>query len=196
MHSEAFLFGLTIAIAIGPIALLILNASLDRGVLARLACGVGAACADFTFGVVAFSAGTALLTFIDDNRDYVSYVSASTLCGLGIWLLLQAWTSRTNSMERKRQSIGFTATYLLTMTNPLTVLVFAAWLGSHHVVLEWSAILTVSLAVFAGSLLVQASLAFFGGVLRTRIRREGLLVANMASGAGILAFGAYRFLQL
>lgn len=197
MHVEAFLFGLTLAIAIGPIALLILNASVNRGTSAGMACGAGAASADFTFAFITFTAGAGLLALLDANRALIAMIAAGTLCALGLWLLSQAWRQRHHDIKRRDVAgPGFVTTYLLTLANPLTILFFAAWIGSQQTNLGWTAILTVSLAVFAGSFLVQAALAFGGGALRGLLHPRVLLAANAVSGAGILGFGIFRLLQL
>lgn len=197
MHIEAFLFGLTLAISIGPIALLILNTSVNRGTSAGLACGAGAAGADFTFALFAFTAGTGLLAFLDSNRQLIAACAAALLCMLGAWLLGQAWRQRNRSIERAAVAgPGFVATYLLTLANPLTILFFAAWIGSQQSNVAWTTILTISLAVFTGSFIVQATLAFGGGSLRGLLHPRVLLVANALSGAGILGFGIFRLAQL
>lgn len=197
MLLEAFLFGLTIAIAIGPIALLILNASISRGVMAGVACGAGAATADFTFALIAFGAGTGLLALLDAHREAIALAGALVLCALGAWLAITAWRNRNTGVSAaEARAPGFAVTYLLTMANPLTVLFFAAWLGSRPAGAAATNIPALALAVFAGSLLVQTGLAFAGGGLRRLLSPSLLTGANLASGVGIFAFGAVRLFAM
>lgn len=197
MHIEAFLFGLTLAVSIGPIALLILNTSVNRGTAAGLACGAGAASADFTFALIAFTAGAGLLAILDANRQLIAIFAAALLCVLGAWLLTEAWRQRKKSIQRPAPAgPGFVTTYLLTLANPLTILFFAAWIGSQQTNVAWTTILTISLAVFTGSFIVQAGLAFGGGSLRGLLSPRVLLAANALSGIGILGFGIFRFTRL
>lgn len=197
MFIEAFLFGATIALAIGPIALLIVNTSFNRGVKAGLACGVGAAFADFTFALGAFLAGANLLGLLAAQRDRIAAVAALVLCGLGAWLVWRAWRERgRGATAAVAGGPGFLATWLLTLANPLTVLLFAAWLGSRRSEVAPADSLLLALAVFSGSLLVQAALAVSAGAFRAQLARPGALyAANLLSGAGILAIGILQFVR-
>lgn len=194
MYMEAFLFGVTIAIAIGPIALLIVNASLTRGIAAGIACGAGAASADFTFALLAFTAGSGVLALLDAWRDTLALVAATVLCGLGAWLILLAWRERHRDIAAARiGGPGFRATYFLTLANPLTIVFFAAWLGARRAGIGGADVFGFAFAVFAGSLLVQIALALGGGLLRRIFAQPGArLAANVLSGLGIFGFGVLQ----
>ena len=59
--AKPFLFGVTMASAVGPIALLILSYGLRDGFKPAAAAGLGAALADLTYAGIAFALGSALL---------------------------------------------------------------------------------------------------------------------------------------
>lgn len=197
MIIEAFLFGITIAIAIGPIALLIVNASINRGMKAGLACGAGAAFADFTFALCAFLAGQTLLAPLETQRGRISEFAALFLCGLGAWLAWQAWRRRDAlHVAQGVRDPGFLGTWLVTLANPLTVLLFTAWLGSRRMSVSPTDSFLLALAVFSGSLLVQSALVLSGGALRPLLARPGtLFAANLLSAAGIVAIGVFQFIR-
>jgi threonine/homoserine/homoserine lactone efflux protein len=68
----SFLFGITIAIAVGPITLLIVNNSINCGISNGIRSGAAAATADFTYALVAFLAGTSLIG-IDKNLIFKGF---------------------------------------------------------------------------------------------------------------------------
>lgn len=197
MYAEAFLFGLTIAIAVGPIALLIINASINRGLRAGLSCGAAAASADFSFALLTFTVGSTALILLEAWRAQIAVAAAALLFALGAWLIWQAWRSRQQCCTAAvAAGPGFFATYLLTLANPLTILFFAAWMGTRRAEVTIADSILLALAVFTGSLLVQTLLATGGSVLRPLLARPAtLFAANVASGLGIMAFGVYRFAQ-
>lgn len=195
MFFEAFVFGVVIAFALGPIALLIVNTGINRGIPAGLACAAGAATADFTFALAAFGGGAALLSLLETHSAMIVQFASVVLCLLGCWLMFDAWRSRAVAAAPAR-SPGFLATYLLTAMNPMTVLFFAAWLASRRNDVVAGEVIPLALAVFAGSLLAQSVLALAGGSLRPLLmRRNTLLVANLLSGAGIFAIGIWQFMR-
>jgi threonine/homoserine/homoserine lactone efflux protein len=54
---EAFLFGFTLAIAVGPIAILIFNQTINCGLKTGIFSALGAASADLTYAILTFSSG-------------------------------------------------------------------------------------------------------------------------------------------
>ena len=191
---RAFAFGATIAIAIGPIALLIVNYGLTSGWRAAVESGLGAALADFTYGLVAFAAGHALAPALEAREGGIRLVASAVLVGFGVWMAVSAIRRRGTEA---RPAAGprapggpLVATYLLTIVNPLTVIAFLGFavqlpLGGSLVRSAWYAA-----CLFAGSLCVQMLLAATGaGLGRVVADPRWVTAANVASGAGIAAFG-------
>ena len=66
----SFFFGLSLALAIGPIAILIINQSVNCGTFTGILSGLGAALADFTYALVTFTFGAYLERQIGENNEY------------------------------------------------------------------------------------------------------------------------------
>ena len=128
---KATLVGLLIAAPVGPIGLLTMQRTLERGWLAGLATGMGAALADALYGAVG-AYGVSWLT-----RALVQAQTPLALGG-GALLLLLAWkTWRAPVIERVAPAreagdlLGLTAgTFVLTLANPATIVSFIAVFGS------------------------------------------------------------------
>ena len=87
---------------------------------------------------------------------------------------------------------AYTSTLLLTLTNPMTILSFAAvfaGLGLGSVPDGYRAGGVLVLGVFSGSALWWAVLSGLTGTLRSRVEVSGLGWVNRISGAVITAFG-------
>ena len=86
----AFLFGATIGIAVGPIALLIAGTGLKHGAWAGIRAGLGAATADLLYALVALTAGSLIAPALAANRGPIELGAAGLLTGFGLWMLYGA----------------------------------------------------------------------------------------------------------
>src|SRR5215472_1233631 len=189
---QAFLFGATLAIAIGPIALLIITAAANHGLRAGSACGVGAALADGLLAVLAYLAGAALLSLLAPYSRWLGALGGAVLLLVGVWLAARALRARDRDAPalpaRVREHLLKT-TWALTLANPLTLVIFAGFAPQLAVArAPWVAI-ACGIATGLGSFLVQLALAgagvMLGRLLSVRPRRW----LTAASGVGIALFG-------
>lgn len=194
--ARGFVLGFTIAAAVGPISLLCIRRTLAEGRRIGLASGLGVATADATYGAIAAFGLTAITDLLVDGRRVLGVVG-------GLFLLWLAWRtfravpdeSRTASPAARR---GLASAYLstlgLTLTNPMTILSFAALfvgLGVTAGDAAGAALLTVG--VFAGSAAWWVVLIAVVGALRARVTPSGLRRVNLASG---LLIGAFAVIAL
>ncbi|MBC5991747.1 LysE family translocator [Pontibacter cellulosilyticus] len=190
---KAFIFGVTIAIAVGPIAILIINRGLNSGLKSGALSGVGAALADFTYGIIAFTLGTVIVGFLKTNQLYFSYATAGVLFLFGAWML--KGSLRETPPTEAKQEVGkgnyLLSTYLLTIVNPLTIILFLGFSGQLiSPVTGFVDIILLAAAIFSGSLIIQLMLAFFGASLGRFIRNRSVIrLLNIASSILIIGFG-------
>ena len=194
------LFGLTLAAAVGPIALLIINTGLTTGVGAAMAAGLGAATADLIYALLAFTLGSLLLPTLSLYEHELQFGSAWMLIALGIWMIWRAVHAGQNPLPAARSAPAsgpFLSTLLLTLVNPLTIVLFASFAAQRldsNIGLGLAAGMAV--ALFLGSLLVQWTFAIGGAALATVIKGHGArLCLNGLSGLGIALFGVYWHLN-
>ncbi len=88
--ASAFLFGVTVAIAIGPIALFIISVSANTGLNAGLRSAVGAAAADLTYALLAFAIGYRLAPLVKSQQDKLGIIASLVLVGVGLWMVIVA----------------------------------------------------------------------------------------------------------
>lgn len=194
---RALVFGVMLAIAIGPIALLIIRYAATGGLRAGLASACGAAFADLTYATIALSVGTAIVPLLKAYATQAHTVAAMTLIAFGLWLIWTAIRSRpsasgaTETPNRSRQGLAplFT-TYALTVANPLTMIAFLAFIGQLPLDASMATRTVAAVGLFTGSLCIQTVLAL-GGALLGRMVAVGrsMQILNVVSGTGILLFG-------
>jgi threonine/homoserine/homoserine lactone efflux protein len=188
---RGFVLGFTIAAAVGPISLLCIRRTLAEGRVVGLASGMGVATADATYGAIAAFGLTAVTDLLVDGRRVLGVVG-------GVFLLWLAWRTfravpavdaSADTGARRGLPAAYLSTLGLTLTNPMTILSFAALfvgLGVTGGDAAGAALLTAG--VFGGSATWWVLLVAVVGVFRSRVTPGGLRVVNLASGLLIGAF--------
>lgn len=195
---RAFAFGFTVAAAFGPMALLLIHTGMARGLAGTLPAATGVAAADFVYSLIAFAGGSTIAAALHGERLTFGVAGSGILIALGLWML---WGSRAKASDRSEQrpnrsTAGFRQTFLLTLGNPLTVLLFVGFSGQLPLFMGWAQAAYFSALIFLGSLPVQIGYAMLGSTLRDLVRDGPLASAvNQASSAGILLFGIYGVLR-
>ena len=193
-------FELAIAAPIGPIALLLIRTGLTRPLAAALGAALGVALADFTYTLLALSAGSGLALLLQSHWQLFRGASSALLLVLGIWLAagaLRRPIAGSAAPDSGQSRVpGLVQFYLLTLANPLTVLLFVGFSGQMAVAGGPGTVLRNALLLFSGSLAVQVSYAAFGAALQRLIKHTGLVRSlNAAGGLAVAAFGAYGLWQ-
>ncbi|HTS52229.1 MAG TPA: LysE family transporter [Burkholderiales bacterium] len=193
---RAFLFGVAIAAPVGPIALLLIHTGLNHRLSAALWAALGVALADLTYAVLALAAGSGLVRLLHVHQGAFRLASSGALILLGLWLATRALREpaarAATAPERTRHASGLIQLYLLTLANPLTILLFAAFSGQMPACGGVAAVVSGSLCLFLGSLAVQTGYASFGAALRRWVATPSTVrKINAMSGIAIAAFGAW-----
>ena len=189
---RGWIIGFTIAAAVGPISLLVMRRTLAEGRVIGLASGLGAATADAAYGAIAAFGLSAVTAGLVDARRALGLVG-------GLYLFWLAWrtaraTPGTTARDTERQlrpAGAYLSIVALTLTNPMTILSFAALFAGLGVSGTSSlGPASVTVGVFAGSgawwLLLTAAV----GAFRARITTRWLRAVNVGSGIAIGAFAA------
>lgn len=192
LFDRGAVLGFTIAAAVGPISLLCIRRTLAEGRHVGLVSGLGVATADATYGAIAAFGLTAVTDLLVDGRRVLGLVGGAFLLWLA-WRTFRAVpgeAASTNGVARRGDLPGaYLSTLGLTLTNPMTILSFAALfvgLGVTGGNAEGAGLLTAG--VFAGSAAWWVVLVSVVGAFRSRVTPAGLRRVNIASGVLIGAF--------
>lgn len=186
------LIGLAIAAPVGPIGVLCIRRTLADGRAAGLVSGLGAATADVIYGAVAVLGLTAVADALAGVSFWMRLLGGLFLCYLG-WRTLRERPAERPAEAAGRGLLGaYSSTLLLTLTNPATILSFAAvfaGLGAASAARGYAEGLLLVAGVFAGSALWWLLLSGGVSMLRGRVTPAALRWVNVAAGAIILGFG-------
>jgi len=125
---RGFVLGFAVAASPGPIFFLCLRRTVLRGRLYGLLSGFGVATADGFYAAIAAFGVAALTTAIAGGRRPLALIGGATLIALAVRILLdrQRNPSEIPSTTRAGLAWAYISTFGLTITNPATVISFAA----------------------------------------------------------------------
>ena len=187
LFARGLILGFTIAAAVGPISLLTIRRTLAHGRIYGLASGLGVALADATYGGIAAFGLTAVTSILVGARLVLGLVG-------GLFLFVLGWrtmTSRPEAVAVADDRPGLVGAFLsifgLTMTNPMTIISFAAIFAGLGIVGRGGAdAALLTLGVFCGSTSWWLILTTVVSALRTRVTIRALRWVNRVSGVVLL----------
>lgn len=190
--------GFLVAAAIGPIAMLCIRTTLERGRIAGLAAGMGVAVADTIYAAIGAYGISFVGAALSSGESWLKLVGGIVLIGFGIYLARKQPVTAAEEQEvPKSLTADFLMTLGLTLTNPMTILSFAGLFAGVSGLRGFplSEIPALLLGVFAGSAVWWVALAFVIGMIRHRIKPTTMLWINRGSAAAIIGFGLYVLVE-
>ena len=191
--------GFSIAAPVGPIGVLCIRRTLAGGQVAGLVSGLGAASADAIYGAIAGFGLTSISHLLVNSQGPLRLIGGMFLCGLGLKILCSKPAAGSTAAQDKQLTSNFASTFLLTLTNPMTILSFVAVFAGLGLAAERGNFVSAGLlvsGVFLGSGLWWLLLSWGVGLLRHRFDARGLLWINWLSGAILCAFGLLALLNV
>ena len=141
------------------------------------------------------SAGSGLAAVLRTHQREIQLGASALLIVLGLWLATGAMREVdpfAGADSADGRAPGLPRLYLLTLANPLTILLFIGFSGQTTVAGGVAGIAAGALLLFLGSLIVQASYATLGALLQRWLTSPRWVRAfNTTSGLGVAAFGVY-----
>jgi threonine/homoserine/homoserine lactone efflux protein len=196
--------GLLISAPVGPVNVLCIQHSLQRGFFGGLAIGAGALLADlFIAGMAAFGI-SALSGFMKSQETLVQIVGGFILALFGMRLFLSHPHWRSEECETRRTVISHLGalpqSFLLTVTNPGAILGIFAVIGSAGSAVGGLANILEALALLGGvglgALIWWISLARIVSAFRQKLSDDRLRLINQVAGGLLIVCAIALFLKV
>jgi predicted secreted hydrolase/threonine/homoserine/homoserine lactone efflux protein len=190
---RGLILGFSIAAPVGPIGVLCIKRTIAGGRLSGFMSGLGAATADALYGSLAAFGMIAITNLFIEQQKWLSLLGGIFLIYLGLrTLLLKPATVKDDEVNVGGLVVDFASTFMLTLTNPLTILSFAAiftGIGLGEAANQPNIGGMIVLGVFAGSATWWLLLSNLVGILRDRFQPLHLIWVNRVSAMIIICFG-------
>lgn len=207
---QNIVIGMSIAAPIGPISLICIRSALSGGIRSGVSSGLGVALADAIYASIAAiglsSLSSLLMQFESHLRIlggiFIGYLGLST-----IFKTLHPPQANNRSEIKQRHSDkpeqrcwkAFITTFLLTLTNPMTIMSFAALLGGSGVMTSNQRdqpSLQFIAGIFLGSAIWWCLLSIAVVFLSKRLLSpKAISLVNVSSSALLIGLGAYYLLS-
>jgi threonine/homoserine/homoserine lactone efflux protein len=185
--------GFSLAVPVGPVGVLCIRRTLAQGARRGLLVGVSAAMADMVYGIIASFGVTLISDFITSQQQWIRIVGGVLLLALAFRTYNSHPATETFEDTINGHTRAVISTFLLTLTNPMTMFAFAAifaGIGLERIIGDhWSASLLVS-GIFLGSFLWFTLLTLFTYIFKERITARGIVLVNKTAGILLALFGS------
>ncbi len=189
---QGMIIGFAIAAPVGPIGVLCIQRSLNRGLLYGFVSGLGAASADTVYGLIAAFGLTLISDFFVAQQTGLRLIGGLFLLYLGAKLFFKTGDDATVSSASESLSGAYLSTFFLTLTNPMTILSFTlifAGVGIADTGGDYRSAGLLVLGVFLGSAAWWLLLSVGSSYFRDRLDARKLRWVNRIAGLVIAGFG-------
>lgn len=191
---RGIIIGFAIAAPVGPIGVLCIQRTLNRGASFGFVSGLGAATADACYGIIAAFSVAAVFNFLSAQKVWFSLAGGLYLGYLGIKAFRTVPDSRIETTNGMGRLSAYLSIFVLTLTNPMTIFAFAAvfaGFGFGNTAGNYSNAVILVIGVFTGSALWWFGLSSTTGLIRNKFNPTHLSWINRISGVVILGFAVY-----
>jgi threonine/homoserine/homoserine lactone efflux protein len=189
---KGLLIGFSIAAPVGPIGLLCIRRTLANGRLSGFVSGLGAATADGFYGAVAAFGISFISNALVGQQFLLRLLGGLFLCYLGGNIFWSKPAKDAPPTGKRAPLSDYLSTFVLTLTNPLTILAFAGIFAGLGLIAPkgnyFSATLLVA-GVFLGSALWWLILSEGVSLSKAKFHPASLQIVNRLAGLIILGFG-------
>ncbi|BAX78658.1 lysine transporter LysE [Labilibaculum antarcticum] len=189
-----------VSIPLGPIGVLIIQKTIQKGRLAGFVSGMGAAVADMFYATVAAFGLGMVLSFIETQEFYLQLVGSVFLVYVGLRIFFTNPIKQIRGAKKtgKKGMLGdFVSIFFLTASNPIAVFVFVAVFAGTSI-FGTNPTLRIELFLILGVLLGGGlwwyTLSTIINIFRKKFRLKQLFWINKISGIVIAVLGFLAFL--
>ncbi len=223
---SGLIVGVIISAPVGPVNVVCIQRTLERGFWGGFAAGMGAVLADGVIAMVAALGLTAISGIMSDHQQVIQLVGGLIIIAFGLKLYYakpKFTRQKQTSLAQLRRIVDWIPgklrpalrfqiwrilphasvipqTFFLTITNPGAILGLFAIIGGLGSVMGGLATyfeaMVLVVSIMTGSLLWWAVLSRLIDTLRDRINENRLKVINQVAGVAMLVFGGVLFFQL
>jgi threonine/homoserine/homoserine lactone efflux protein len=199
--AKGVIVGFLASIPLGPVGVLCIQRTINKGRTSGLFSGMGAATVDSFFALVAALGLTFIINFIEEQQFYIQLFGGGVLIFLGARIFNTNPIKQIRRHRKKKNKLieDFLSVLFLTLTNPLAIFLFVAAFAGIGLVTSRDTSFKSSLiiaGVFLGATLWWASLTFFVDLFRKKFRLKQLWWINKIAGVLIIVFGIAAMLSV
>lgn len=197
---KGILIGFVISAPLGPVGILCIRRTLaNQKILASLT-GMGAVCADVFYATIAAFSLSSISDLITKHGFYLRLFGGILVAWIGFSVIKNSSLKNVEELQAQDSLFhSFTSAFILTLSNPITLIVFAAafaTLGVASSHQSFSQALFLVAGVCIGASCWWASLITIIYLMQHKLSAPQLFWINRFSGVTLIGFSVYILLSL
>ncbi|QKG81261.1 LysE family translocator [Tenuifilum thalassicum] len=198
---KGIIIGLAASIPLGPIGVICIQRTINKGRTSGFLSGLGAATADTIFAAIAGFSLSFIISFIKEQQTIIEIVGGVIVVLLGIKIFQTNPISQLKRQKRRKNSLfeDFVSVLFLTGSNPLAVFLFIALFATAGIITDdqsmWLNFIALA-GVFLGAALWWYVLSSLVNHFRKHFRLKQLWWINKVSGVVIFVLGGLAIINV
>ncbi len=195
---DGIIIGMSASIPLGPIGVLCIQRTLNKGRLSGFISGMGAAFSDTIYAVIAGFSLSFIISFIEKQLLYIQIFGALLLIILGVRIFYSNPAVQLRKQKRGKGNLfqDFISTFLITISNPLAIFLFLAFFAGFGAVKpgdDATKHFMLITGVLGGASLWWFTLSSLISLFKSKINLRRLWWLNKIAGATIVILVVIAF---
>lgn len=192
--------GIAVSAPLGPLGVLCIQRTINKGFFAGFVSGIGAAFADLIYASIAGFGISIIADFLAVHQTVIRAVGGIIVLIVGIMIFNSNPIKQVRRQKAQKNTYisDFVSSFFITITNPLTIVFFGAvfaGVGLNKPNSLEPIILTL-VGVLLGALIWWMALSIVVNVFRNKIRLRNLWWINKITGVLVAIFGLAVFISI
>lgn len=192
---DGIMIGFAVSIPLGPIGVLCIQKTLNKGRWHGFASGLGAAVSDTIYAIIAGFSLSIVIDFIEERKMLLQIIGSLVLMGFGFTIFFSNPVTQLRKQRSGKVNYfqDFAATFALTISNPLVIFVFIGVFAGLNVMDDIASIydtIAIVTGVFLGASTWWFTLTGIANMLRDKFNLRRLWWVNKIAGAIIIILAA------
>ena len=192
---KGFIIGILVSAPMGPIGLLCVQRTLNKGRWHGFFSGIGAAFSDFLYALITCLGIGMMIDFFENNQLILQLAGSLLLIFFGVYIYR---SDPSKSFRKPKRSRSYwqdiLSAFFVTLSNPSIIIVFIALFARFNFISKddkmYSIILGLT-SIMAGALLWWFALSFTVGKFRNKFNIRGLQIMNRILGIILLSIALF-----
>ncbi|MDL2290274.1 LysE family translocator [Paludibacteraceae bacterium OttesenSCG-928-F17] len=191
---KGIIIGLCISVPLGPIGMLCIQRTLNRGRKYGIATGLGATTSDLVYTIITLFFLRFIIGFIDEHRMIVQIIGAAIVIVFGYFIFKSRPSTQPQAHDTSKHSLfsDFITSFGLTFSNPFILFVLIALFARFTFIQENSTLATYIIgigSILTGAFLWWLLLTYIVSHFRNKLNLRGLRLINLITGCVIMVIG-------
>lgn len=193
---EGIIIGICTSIPVGPIAILCIQRTLQKGRWHGFCSGLGAATSDTLYALLALLGLSVVMAFIESHQLVIQIIGSVIMMLFGIYIFFQNPASSIRKQQEGNVNYwqDYLTAFLLTLSNPLMIFLFIGLFARFTFLSEVPSpfyVIMGIVSIFGGASLWWLFLTFIASTFKKRFNFRGLWLLNKITGILIAALALF-----